>query len=425
MALNMFLQLEGIPGPETDPNHTGAIDVLAYSWGLSHSPPIGSTKPKPNFQDFSLTVYEDVYSPLLFKACILGTVIKSANLSVVRANSDYPDKPEILFQFTGVRVTSISSGGSGGEDRFTQNVTLDYGSVRYGWPTRRTRQSATAGASRRPARSDRRSVRRTGFIGLACSEAAVSSCDDLPMPEPPALVGLDDVEAAARLLEGVVRRTPLEHSRVLADQVGGPVWLKCENLQRSGSFKLRGAYTRIARLSAPSGPAGVVTASAGNHAQGVALAARVLGIRATVFMPETAALPKLAATRGYGAVVRQVGATLTEALVAAALEAERTGAVFVHPFDHPDVIAGQGTVGLEVLEQCPDVATVVVCTGGGGLVSGIAVAVKALRPDVRVVAVQAEGAAAFPGSLAGGRAGATAVDVHDGRRHRGRRARRR
>ena len=217
------------------------------------------------------------------------------------------------------------------------------------------------------------------------------------------LVGGADVAAAAALLDGVVRRTPLEHSRALADRVGGPVWLKCENLQRTGSFKFRGAYTRLARLTADERARGVVAASAGNHAQGVALAARMVGVRATVFMPESAPLPKVAATRGYGADARLTGHTLTEALAVAVEHAQETGAVFIHPFDHPDVIAGQGTVGLEVLEQCPEVATVVVCTGGGGLVSGIAAAVKDRRPDVRVVAVQAAAAAAFPGSLAAGR----------------------
>jgi len=219
----------------------------------------------------------------------------------------------------------------------------------------------------------------------------------------PSLVSGADVEAAAELIAGVVRHTPLWHSRGLADRVGGPVWLKCENLQRTGSFKIRGAYTRISRLSDEERARGVVAASAGNHAQGVALAARLLGCSATVFMPETAPLPKVAATQAYGAEIRLVGQTLTDALVVAAEHAERTGAIFIHPFEHPDVIAGQGTVGLEVLDQCPDVATVLVCTGGGGLVSGVAAAVKARRPDVRVVAVQAEGAAAFPSSLEQGR----------------------
>jgi threonine dehydratase len=221
-------------------------------------------------------------------------------------------------------------------------------------------------------------------------------------PEVP-LIGGADVEAAAALLAGVVRRTPLEHSRELADRVGGPVWLKCENLQRTGSFKIRGAYTRIARLSDAERARGVVAASAGNHAQGVALAASLLGTRATVFMPETAPLPKLAATKAYGATIHLLGQTLAEPLVAAAEHAQRTGAVFIHPFEHVDVIAGQGTVGLEILEQCTDLRTVVVSAGGGGLLSGIAVAVKSRRPDVRVVAVQAEGAAAFRGSLAAGR----------------------
>jgi threonine dehydratase len=216
------------------------------------------------------------------------------------------------------------------------------------------------------------------------------------------LVSGEDVARAAALLDDVVRHTPLEHSRGLAELVGGPVWLKCENLQRTGSFKIRGAYTRIARLTDAERARGVVAASAGNHAQGVALAARLLGAKATVFMPETAPLPKVAATRGYGAEIRLVGQTLAEPLLAAAEHAERTGAVFIHPFDHPDVIAGQGTVGLEVLEQCPDVATLLVCAGGGGLVSGVAAAVKARRPGVRVVAVQAEAAAALPPALAAG-----------------------
>ncbi len=216
------------------------------------------------------------------------------------------------------------------------------------------------------------------------------------------LVSLADVQAARRLLEGVVRTTPMEGSRPLSDGVGGPVFLKCENLQRTGSFKLRGAYVRMARLTDRERACGVVAASAGNHAQGVALAAQLLGVRSTVFMPEAAPLPKVAATSAYGAAVRLHGATLTEAMGQARAFAEQTGAVFIHPFDHPDVIAGQGTVGLEVLEQCPDVRTVVVCTGGGGLVSGVAAAVKALRPDVEVVAAQASGAASLPGSLVAG-----------------------
>ncbi len=217
------------------------------------------------------------------------------------------------------------------------------------------------------------------------------------------LVTLADVRAARVLLDGVARTTPMEGSRALSERVGGPVWLKCENLQRTGSFKIRGAYVRIARLTDEERSRGVVAASAGNHAQGVALAASLLGTQATVFMPLAAPLPKIAATRAYGATVQLEGATVDEALRAAALASERTGAVLIHPFDHADVIAGQGTVGLEILEQCPDVRTIVVCTGGGGLISGIAAAVKQLRPDVLVIGAQASGAASFPPSLAAGR----------------------
>jgi threonine dehydratase len=216
------------------------------------------------------------------------------------------------------------------------------------------------------------------------------------------VVTLQDIEAARELIRGVARETPMRPARWLRDKVGGPVELKCENLQRAGSFKIRGAYTRISRLSDEERARGVVAASAGNHAQGVALASQMLGVKATVFMPNGAPLPKVAATRGYGADIQFVGTTIDECLVAArAFEAE-TGAVLIHPFDHVDIVAGQGTVGLEILEQRPDVKTIVVCTGGGGLLAGISVAVKAIRPDVRVVGVQAAGAAAYPLSLAAG-----------------------
>ncbi|GEL19554.1 threonine ammonia-lyase [Pseudonocardia asaccharolytica] len=224
-----------------------------------------------------------------------------------------------------------------------------------------------------------------------------------PVPAPDVPVGPDDIRAAQRLLAGVIRATPVTASRALSDLAAGPVWLKCENLQHTGSFKIRGAYTRIARLDAVERAHGVVAASAGNHAQGVALAARWLGTDATVFMPERAALPKIEATRGYGAAVHLVGDTVERSIAVATQFAACTGAVLVHPFDHPDVIAGQGTVGYEILEQVPDLRTVLVATGGGGLIGGIAAAVKAERPDVRVVGVQAAGAAAWPASLAAGR----------------------
>ena len=225
----------------------------------------------------------------------------------------------------------------------------------------------------------------------------------VPEPQPTVpVVGLAEIRAARELLVGVSRTTPLEGLRGLSEKVGGPVLLKCENLQRTGSFKIRGAYTRIARLTAEERAHGVVAASAGNHAQGVALAASLLGCRSTVFMPEAAPLPKVAATSAYGAEVRHAGHTVDESLLHAQAFAAETGAVLIHPFDHVDVVAGQGTVGLEIVEQCPDVRTVVVCTGGGGLVAGIAVAVKALLPHVRVVAAQAAGAAAYGPSLAAG-----------------------
>nr|MDT0657879.1 threonine ammonia-lyase [Micromonospora sp. DSM 115978] len=216
------------------------------------------------------------------------------------------------------------------------------------------------------------------------------------------LVGLENVRAARELLAGVTRTTPLEPSRPLTATLGGPVWLKCENMQRAGSYKVRGAYVRIARLSEGERRRGVVAASAGNHAQGVALAAGLLGTAATVFMPVGAPLPKVSATKGYGATVEFSGATVDEALIAAREFAERTGAVLIHPFDHHDVIAGQGTVALEILEQLPEVRTIITGVGGGGLISGIAVVAKALRPEIRIVGVQAEDAAAYPPSLAAG-----------------------
>ncbi|KAA6214302.1 threonine ammonia-lyase [Streptomyces albofaciens JCM 4342] len=218
-----------------------------------------------------------------------------------------------------------------------------------------------------------------------------------------AALTVEDVREAQKILSGVSRSTALEGSRHLSALVGAPVHLKCENLQRTGSFKIRGAYVRIAGLSPRERAAGVVAASAGNHAQGVALAASLLGVRSTVFMPVGAPLPKVAATREYGAEVRLHGHVVDETLAAAQEYARETGAVFIHPFDHRDIIAGQGTVGLEVLEQCPEVRTIVVGIGGGGLAAGVALAVKSVRPDVTIIGVQAAGAAAYPPSLAAGR----------------------
>lgn len=212
-------------------------------------------------------------------------------------------------------------------------------------------------------------------------------------------VTLADVEGCRDLVDQLALRTPMQGSRWLRGVVGGEVRLKCENLQRTGSFKIRGAFVRLSRLTPEERARGVVAASAGNHAQGVALAAAELGMRATVFMPQGAPIPKANATRGYGAEVRFHGHELGAALLAAQAFADETGAVFIHPFDHADIVAGQGTCGLEILEQAPEVRTVVIPTGGGGLLAGAALAIKGRRPDVRVVGVQAAGAAAYPESL--------------------------
>ena len=222
---------------------------------------------------------------------------------------------------------------------------------------------------------------------------------DASVPDLPTLA---DIQEAREALRDVSINTPMEESRWLSGLAEGPVLLKAENLQRTGSFKIRGAYLRISRLSDEERANGVVAASAGNHAQGVALAAQMLGIKATVFMPEGAPIPKEKATRGYGAEVRFHGHSVDEALVAAKAFAAETGAVLIHPFDHVDIVTGQGTCGLEILEQCPDARTVLVSCGGGGLIAGIATAIKAVHPAIRVVGVQAEGAAAYPDSLAEG-----------------------
>jgi threonine dehydratase len=223
-----------------------------------------------------------------------------------------------------------------------------------------------------------------------------------PVATTPGVVSADDVTAARKLLRDVISDTPVLHSRVLSGIASGPVFLKCENLQRTGSFKVRGAYLRIARLTDAERARGVVAASAGNHAQGVAFAAGRLGCTATVVMPQGAPLPKVQATRDYGAQVILHGSNVEDALAEALAYSERTGAVFIHPFDHHDIVAGQGTVGLEIFEQCPQVRTVVVPVGGGGLAAGLAVAVKSLDPEIHVVGVQAEAVAPYPGSLAAG-----------------------
>ncbi|RUQ99295.1 threonine ammonia-lyase [Labedella endophytica] len=222
-----------------------------------------------------------------------------------------------------------------------------------------------------------------------------------------AIPSLAEFERALETVSVVVQDTPIESSRFLGDILGAPVYLKCENLQRTGSYKIRGAYNRLSKLTDEEKARGVVAASAGNHAQGVAFAARELGITSTIFMPVGVPLPKLQATRDYGARVILRGHTVSEPLEAAARFAEETGAVLIPPFDHHDVIVGQGTLGLEIYRDRPDVETVIVPIGGGGLISGVAAAIKQRAAldgrTVRVIGVQAANAAAYPPSLEAGR----------------------
>jgi threonine dehydratase len=227
-----------------------------------------------------------------------------------------------------------------------------------------------------PAVADRRTTHRSA------SPAGVTASDI-------------DVDRAAAVLAGVTRRTRVVRSAHLSRLTGVPVWYKCENEQRTTSFKLRGAFTRIA-LSPPAVRArGVIAASAGNHAQGVAYAAARFGVPATVFIPTTANPTKIARTRRFGAQVELTPGGVDTALLAAETAARDRGGLLVHPFDDPMVIAGQGTIGLELLEQLPGLRTVLVGVGGGGLITGIATALRRHRPGVRVVGVQAAGAPAF------------------------------
>ena len=217
-----------------------------------------------------------------------------------------------------------------------------------------------------------------------------------PAASGPTLITLQDVQEAGRRVEGVLRRTPVDHSDTLSRLARRPILLKPEHLQRTGSFKIRGAYNRISRLDPG---VAVVAASAGNHAQGVALAATLTGHRATIFMPASAPLPKIEATRSYGAEIVVGGDAVDDCIAGAQRFAAEHGAVFVPPFDDPLVIAGQGTVGLELAQEAPEAETVVVSVGGGGLVAGIATALAGLRPEVRVVGVEAAGAASMRASL--------------------------
>lgn len=224
---------------------------------------------------------------------------------------------------------------------------------------------------------------------------------------PQKLPTLEEFYQTLENVRGIAIETPMLHSQWLSELTGQDVWFKCENLQRTGAYKLRGAYNMISQLSEADKKRGVVAASAGNHAQGVALAAKQLGIKATIFMPVGASLPKYQATLGYGANVVMSGSIFDETLVAAKEFTAQTGAVFIPPFDHHDIILGQGTVGLEIMEQLPEVDNILVCLGGGGLTAGVSLAAKlkaaTLGRKVKVYAVQAELAAAYPPSLKAGK----------------------
>lgn len=219
----------------------------------------------------------------------------------------------------------------------------------------------------------------------------------------PVPLTLTGIENAAKVLQRVIYSTPVDYSRTFSGLTGSNVFFKMENLQKTGSFKIRGAYYKITRLTGEQRKRGVVAASAGNHAQGVAYAAARAGIGATVVMPVTAPISKVEATREYGAAVVLAGRGYDEAFAAACALRDQTGATLIHGFDDPDIITGQGTVGLELLEQLPQLEAVVVPVGGGGLLAGTAMAVKTRRPEVKVFGVQSAGAPAMYESCRQGR----------------------
>jgi threonine dehydratase len=229
----------------------------------------------------------------------------------------------------------------------------------------------------------------------------------MPSETPVVSPTLEDFELAALNVAAVAKKTPLLASSYLTEITGGQVFLKAENMQRTGAYKVRGAYNRMSKLTAQERKRGVVAASAGNHAQGVALAARELGIKAKIFMPVGASLPKVSATKGYGAEVVLTGDTFADCLKAAKEYAEKKHAVFIPPFDHIDVVIGQGTVGLEILDELPEVDNIVVAIGGGGLAAGVAVAAKLKAKTkgrkVKIYGVQSEHAAPYVTSLKKGK----------------------
>lgn len=221
------------------------------------------------------------------------------------------------------------------------------------------------------------------------------------------MIKLDDFRQARERMRGIVHTTPLDRSVTFSRMTGADVYLKLENLQKTGSFKIRGAYHKISVLNSVLNSAekktGVIAASAGNHAQGVAFAAHKAGIPACIVMPETAPFSKIGATRNYGANVVLHGQVYDEACQKALEIQECSGAVFIHAFDDPDVVIGQGTVGLEIMDDLPDAGVVFVPLGGGGLASGIALCAKMINPRVKIIGVEAEGAACYKASLQAGR----------------------
>src|SRR5918997_5577576 len=235
-----------------------------------------------------------------------------------------------------------------------------------------------------------------------------------PSPtRPESRVTAGDVAAARPAVEALARRTPMLSSRTISERAGGVVALKAENLQRTGSFKVRGVAAKLAALGEQGCRNGVVTASAGNHAQALAAAARQRGVACEVFVPTDAPLAKVEAARGQGAVIHVGGDSVDECLKSALARADEGGLAFVHPFDDPHVVAGQGSLGLELLEDVPDLAKVVIPVGGGGLCSGVAIAVKSARPDVEIVGVQVEACAPYPESLRRGGPGAAPCAAAD------------
>lgn len=216
-------------------------------------------------------------------------------------------------------------------------------------------------------------------------------------------ITLESVKKAQENIKGVARRTPLFYSSTFSNKSGYNIYFKCENKQKTGAFKIRGAYNKIVNLSKEEREKGVIASSAGNHAQGVAYAAAAFGIKSTIVMPTTAPQAKVQATKGYGAEVVQYGEVYDECYAKALEIQKESGATFVHPFNDEDVIAGQGTIALEILEDLPETNAILVPIGGGGLISGIALTAKTLKPDIKIIGVQAEKIASTRASLEKGK----------------------